>query len=77
MERQESSNRWPRSVEHAISEGMAEGKLARKIRLPPDMFEEVLNTMGQNWQNSGCEPDWILEGRTSARTAYQGLKDRN
>ena len=55
MERQAIPNPWPRSVEYAIAEGMAEGELAREISLPPDMFEEMLKTMDQNWQNSGCE----------------------
>ena len=77
MELQVPPKRWPRSVEHAIAEGLAQGELARDFSLPPDMFEEVLKTMDQNWQNSGCEPTWILEGKTSARAAYHGLKDGN
>lgn len=76
MERQEPS-KWPRSVYHAISEGRARGAFARKLSLPADMFEEVLKTMDQDWQNLGCEPNWILEAITSARAAYQGLKDGN
>jgi hypothetical protein len=76
MERQEPS-KWPRSVEHAISEGIAGGELARKLGLPPDMFEEVVKTMDRDWQNSGCEPSWILEGIVCARAAYRGLKGGN
>ena len=61
----------PRSEKQAIELGKAHGMECRSLAVPPDMFEGSLKTMGQDWQDGGCDLSMIVAGAAAASVAYR------